>query len=47
MPKNWEAREKKLAKKKTGMVVSNRSIKTVILPMIGKRAEQAQKGTSK
>jgi hypothetical protein len=47
MPKNWEAREKKLDKRKHGMVVTNRSMKTVILPMLGKRAEQAKKGKTK
>jgi hypothetical protein len=46
MPKNWEAREKKLQRRKTGMVVTNRSIKSVILPVIAKKA-QAAKGKDK
>lgn len=39
MPKNWEARERKQNKKKTGMVVTNRSLKSVILPVIAKKAK--------
>lgn len=43
MPKNWEAREKKLDRRKTGMIVSNRSMKSVILPVIAKKAQAAEK----
>lgn len=43
MPKNWEAREKKLDRRKTGMIVSNRSLKSVILPVIAKKAQPKEK----
>lgn len=43
MPKNWQAREKKLDKRKNGMIVSNRSIKSVVLPVIAKKAQAAEK----
>lgn len=39
----WERRDRKLAKRRSlKMVVSNRSLKTTILPMLGKRAQQAK-----
>lgn len=41
----WERRERKLRKRRSAdMVVSNRSIKTVILPAIGKAAQEAGNG---
>lgn len=41
----WERRERKLRKRRSqDMVVSNRSIKTVILPTIGKKAENTKEG---
>lgn len=43
MPKNWQAREKKLEKRKHGMIVTNRSLKSVILPVIAKKATEAKK----
>lgn len=40
----WERRDRKLAKRRSlSMVVSNRGLKTTILPMLGKRAQQAAK----
>jgi hypothetical protein len=39
----WERRDRKLAKRRSlKMVVSNRGLKTTILPMLGKRAQQAK-----
>jgi hypothetical protein len=43
MPKNWQAREKKLDRRKNGMIVSNRSMKSVILPVIAKKATEGKK----
>lgn len=44
----WERRERKLRKRKSmDMVVTNRSIKTVILPTIGKAAEKETKSGRK
>jgi hypothetical protein len=41
----WERRERKLRKRRSqDMVVSNRSLKTVILPAIGKAAKEAKRG---
>lgn len=38
----WERRERKLRKRKSmDMVVSNRSIKTVVLATIGKKAKES------
>lgn len=43
MPKNWEQRQKKLEKRRNlDMVVTNRSIKTVLLPTINKKAQEAR-----
>lgn len=44
MPKNWKARETKLSKRRHGMIVSNRSLKSVILPVIAKKAQEAKNG---
>lgn len=41
MPKNWEARDKKLDRRKNGMRVSNRSIFT-IQQVIGRKAAEAK-----
>ena len=45
MPKvdKAERREKQQRKARHGMVVTNRSIKTVILPVIGKKAKPKEK----
>lgn len=41
----WERRERKLRKRRSlDMVVTNRSIKTVVLPVIGKKAKEAKRG---
>jgi hypothetical protein len=40
----WERRERKLRKRRSqDMVVSNRSLKTVILPTIGKKAQEVKR----
>lgn len=42
MEERWDRRDRKLRKRRAlSMVVSNRSMKTVILPMLGKRAAKA------
>lgn len=48
MPKNWEQRDKKLERRKHGMVVTNRSIFT-IQEVIGKKAQavKPKKGKTK
>jgi hypothetical protein len=48
MPKNWEARERKQKKARTGMVVTNRSIFT-IQEVLGKKAQaiKPKKGKTK
>lgn len=47
MPKVDKAarREAQQRKARHGMVVSNRSIKSTILPVIGKKAKEAKRGS--
>jgi len=40
----WERRERKYKKRRYGMRVSGRSIKGVLLHLIGRRAEEARRG---
>jgi len=41
VPKDWEARDRKLRKRRNAdMVVTNRSIRDTILPLIGRRAKE-------
>lgn len=42
MPSRWEARDRKLERRRRGMVVSNRSLISTILPVIAKRAREAE-----
>lgn len=42
MPKNWEAREKKLKRRKDAMRVNSRGLITVILPTIAKKGKEAK-----
>lgn len=39
MPKNYEQREKKLAKRKSAMKVNSRGLITVIMPVIAKKGK--------
>lgn len=41
MPRNYEAREKKLEKRKSAMKVNSRGLMTVIMPTIVKRGKEA------
>ena len=41
MPKNYEARDAKLAKRKNAMKVNARGLLTVTLPLIAKKAKEA------
>lgn len=43
MPKNYEQREKKLKKRKEAMKVNARGLITVTLPIIAKKAKEAEK----
>lgn len=43
MPKNWEAREKKLKTRKEAMKVNSRGLLTVILPVIVKKGKEAER----
>ncbi|HAL60843.1 MAG TPA: hypothetical protein DCP08_00360 [Chloroflexi bacterium] len=38
----WERRERKYKKRRYGMRVSGRSVKAVLLRLIGKKAEEAE-----
>lgn len=42
MPKNYEAREKKLARRKEAMKVNSRGLLTVIQPIIIKKGKEAK-----
>lgn len=42
MPKNWEQREKKLARRKDAMKVNSRGLITVIQPIIAKKGREAK-----
>lgn len=43
MPKNYERRERKLAKRRNGMKVNSRGLITVIQPLIIKKGKEAQR----
>lgn len=43
----WERRERKYKKRRYGMRVSGRSIKGVLLHLIGRKAEEARRGKRK
>ena len=43
MPKNWEARDKKLARRKDAMKVNSRGLLTVIQPIIVKKGREAKR----
>lgn len=44
MPKKWEQRDRKLRKRRSlDMVVSGRSTKSVLLPLLGKKAKKEKK----
>ena len=47
MPKNWEAREKKLKRRKDAMKVNSRGLITVILPTLAKKGKEAEDGAAK
>lgn len=42
MPKNWEQRDKKLARRKDAMKVNSRGLITVIQPIIAKKGREAK-----
>lgn len=42
MPKNYEQRDAKLAKRKGAMKVNSRGLISVILPVIAKKGKEAQ-----
>lgn len=42
MPKNYEQRDNKLAKRKDAMKVNSRGLISVILPVIAKKGKEAQ-----
>lgn len=46
MPKNFEQREKKLAKRKSAMKVNSRGLLTVILPAIAKKGKESKRASS-
>ncbi len=47
MPKNWEAREKKLRRRKDAMRVNSRGLITVILPTLAKKGKEAEDGSAR